>query len=163
MDRPHSKSLRSGRFSTVGHHYLLTTCTSDRQPHFADLYMARLLVSELRACDLDGLTTTFCYVVMPDHLHWLIELKQNNVSALMRRVKARVSIASRRFAGNVQIWQSGFHDRAVRDNEDLLAVARYVVCNPIRKGLVSSLNHYSHWDAIWLQSSGQRAQQVIAI
>jgi hypothetical protein len=48
------------------------------------------------------------------------------------------------------VWQSGFHDRALRHDEDLLDAARYIVANPLRAGLVKSLRMYSHWDACWL-------------
>jgi len=30
------------------------------------------------------------------------------------------------------------------------AVARYIVLNPKRAGLVERIGDYSHWDAIWL-------------
>ncbi|MFV3292807.1 transposase, partial [Pseudomonas sp. NY11955] len=29
-------------------------------------------------------------------------------------------------------------------------VARYIIANPIRAGLVSRVGDYSHWDAVWL-------------
>lgn len=48
------------------------------------------------------------------------------------------------------LWQKGFHDHAVRKEEDLPALARYVVANPVRAGLVQRVGQYPHWDAIWL-------------
>lgn len=29
-------------------------------------------------------------------------------------------------------------------------MARYMVANPLRAGLVSSIREYPHWDAVWL-------------
>jgi putative transposase len=29
-------------------------------------------------------------------------------------------------------------------------LARYVVANPLRAGLVDSIRDYPHWDAVWL-------------
>jgi hypothetical protein len=49
-----------------------------------------------------------------------------------------------------RLWQDGFHDRAVRRDEDIVAIARYIVANPLRAGLVERLADYPHWDAIWL-------------
>jgi putative transposase len=54
----------------------------------------------------------------------------------------------RRVAG--PLWQKGFHDHAVRGDEDMRALARYVVANPVRAGLVRSVREYPHWDARWL-------------
>ena len=34
--------------------------------------------------------------------------------------------------------------------KDLRELARYVVANPLRAGLVQSLRDYPHWDAEWL-------------
>jgi len=48
------------------------------------------------------------------------------------------------------VWQRGFHDHAVRREEDLQALARYVVANPVRAGLVQRTGLYPHWDAIWV-------------
>jgi hypothetical protein len=48
------------------------------------------------------------------------------------------------------MWQKGFHDRAIRREEDLRAVARYIIANPLRAGLVRRVHDYPLWDAIWL-------------
>jgi len=48
------------------------------------------------------------------------------------------------------VWQPGFHDHALRKEEDVRAVARYVVANPLRAGLVQRIGDYPHWNAIWL-------------
>ncbi|MFK5927062.1 MAG: hypothetical protein QM483_10570 [Desulfuromusa sp.] len=50
------------------------------------------------------------------------------------------------------IWQKGYHDHALRDDEDLRQVARYIVANPVRAGLVVRAIDYSHWDAEWYES-----------
>ena len=36
-------------------------------------------------------------------------------------------------------------------DEDLVAVARYIVANPVRAGLVKNVRDYPHWDAVWLE------------
>jgi hypothetical protein len=48
------------------------------------------------------------------------------------------------------LWQPGFHDHAVRAEEDLRALARYVIQNPVRAGLATSVRQYPHWDAVWV-------------
>ncbi|MCF6281296.1 MAG: hypothetical protein L3J28_03650 [Candidatus Polarisedimenticolaceae bacterium] len=44
------------------------------------------------------------------------------------------------------------HDRAIRKEEDLVAIARYIVANPLRAGLVKSIKDYPHWDCVWLDT-----------
>ena len=48
------------------------------------------------------------------------------------------------------IWQAGYYDHALRIEEDIQTVARYIVANPIRAGLVQKIADYPHWDAVWL-------------
>ncbi|MES9878966.1 MAG: transposase, partial [Candidatus Sedimenticola sp. 1PA] len=33
---------------------------------------------------------------------------------------------------------------------DIKELARYIVANPLRGGLVESIGDYPHWDAMWL-------------
>jgi putative transposase len=83
---------------------------------------------------------------MPDHLHWLFALGDR--LPLSRVVGAVKSLSAHRIGH--RIWQTGFHDHALRREEDVLGTARYVVANPLRAGLVRSLRDYPHWDAVWL-------------
>jgi REP element-mobilizing transposase RayT len=145
-DQPHSHSLRTGRHTQAGQIYLLTTVTADRQPVFADFLAARCLIRCLQQAALLRQADTLAFVVMPDHLHWLMQLGEGiDLSRCMGSVK---SITARQLG--IPFWQKGFHDHAVRKEEDLPAVARYVVSNPVRAGLVKRVGEYPHWDAIWL-------------
>jgi hypothetical protein len=38
----------------------------------------------------------------------------------------------------------------LRQDEDVARVARYVVANPLRAGLVKRIGDYPLWDAAWL-------------
>ncbi|MNE29434.1 Transposase IS200 like protein [compost metagenome] len=109
------------------------------------------MVEQLQYAQQQALAKSLAWVIMPDHLHWLIELQQGTLASLVRRVKSRstclINKASRRTG---RLWQQGFHDRALRREEDIQAVARYIVANPLRAGLVSRIGDYPHWDAIWL-------------
>jgi REP element-mobilizing transposase RayT len=149
---PHGSKLRVGRVSEFGRGYLVTTVTQNRLPLFADFHLARLVIRELRACDEAGLCTTLAFVLMPDHLHWLLQLTSATLPDLLGRYKSlsgRTINRSRNTSGK-SIWQAGFHDHAIRDGEDLQHIARYIVANPVRAGLVGSVREYSHWDAVWL-------------
>jgi len=149
--RPHGCDLRTGRWSETGQVYLITTVTQGRRPDFDDFWLARLLVQELRAADALGWSTTWAFTVMPDHLHWLVELGDTDLSRLVLRVKSRSAITINRTLGKSgRLWQKGFHDHALRREEDLRGVARYVVANPVRAGLVQSVRDYPHWDARWI-------------
>jgi REP element-mobilizing transposase RayT len=48
------------------------------------------------------------------------------------------------------VWQHGFHDHVLREEEDIANIARYIVANPLRAGLVNKVGDYPFWDAVWL-------------
>jgi len=148
---PHTRSLRKGRHSALNQIYLVTFCATDRRPRFIDWRSGSSVVNELRRSQIEGKAETLCYVVMPDHVHWLLRLLSGELSALIRSIKSRSAIQYNHHAGTSgAIWQSGFHDHAVRNYEEVRALARYVVANPLRKGLVTEIGHYPLWDAVWL-------------
>jgi putative transposase len=147
----HSADLRKGRVSEVGRAYLLTTVVESRQPVFADWRVGRRVVAEMKATQTEGRVESLAWVLMPDHLHWLLILRQGDLATLMRRFKSYSAISvNQALASEGQIWQKGYHDHAVRNEEDLQVLARYVVANPLRAGLVKRLGEYPLWDAKWL-------------
>jgi len=109
-------------------------------------------VNVLRSLDQREHITTMCFIVMPDHLHWLLQLgASGRLSRIINEVKSRSARrinASRGTRG--MLWQRGYYDRAIRSDEDLPSIARYIVGNPIRAGLVTSVGQYPHWDASWI-------------
>ncbi len=68
----------------------------------------------------------------------------------VQRMKGLSSHAVSTIRGNEKIWAKGFYERAVRREEDLLSVARYIVANPLRSSLCQSLRQYPYWDAVYL-------------
>ena len=151
MDYFHSRDLRTGRFSEPERPYLVTTTTLHRTPVFSEITAARLLAKELRDAEEAGCVSSLCWVIMPDHLHWLLVLQRAALHKVVRRVKSRSAIAINRARNRTgKLWQPGFHDRALRRNEDIKRVARYVIANPLRAGLVSDINDYPLWEAVWV-------------
>jgi REP element-mobilizing transposase RayT len=144
--------LLKGRVSIAHQAYHITTCTEARIAWFANFYCGRCVVNEMRQLDEKGILDSIAWAVMPDHVHWLFQLSDSlGLSEAMQRFKARSAIAIHRLLGRQdQIWQRGFHDHAIRRDEDLKAVARYIVANPLRAGLVQKIGDYPLWDAKWL-------------
>ncbi|OYU12412.1 MAG: transposase [Comamonadaceae bacterium PBBC1] len=144
--RPHTSHLRTGRYSQSGGVYLVTAVTANRKPVFADFDAARKLIGVLHHRDYADRAATMAFVVMPDHLHWLFQL--GNTEALSPCVQRVKSMSSKLIGPH--LWQKGFHDRAIRREDDLPAIARYIVANPVRAGVVNRVGLYPHWDAIWI-------------
>jgi REP element-mobilizing transposase RayT len=147
----HAKDLRRGRFSETGRPYLVTTVTHGRKPIFTGFDITRLLIDELRTTSDKLAIKSLAWVVMPDHLHWMFVLNRSTVSEVMRYVKGTSAHSINIYRGYTgRVWQKGFHDHAIRDEEDIRAVARYIIANPLRAGLVKNIGDYPYWDAAWL-------------
>lgn len=138
--------LRKGRVSQAGTIYHITTITRKRTPYFSTLDNGRKVVRELMVLQDQGMAETLCYVLMPDHLHWLMVLHEGTLAEVVRFLKGR----SARAIGQ-SIWQANYYNHAVRKEEDLQKMARYIVANPLRANLVSQIGDYSLWDAVWLE------------
>ena len=151
MVHPHGKDLRKGRVCETGRIYLLTAVTCERRSLFADWRVGRLLAKEFGRAQEDGLVESLAWVIMTDHFHWLIALDRATLSSVMQRVKSRSAIAiNKHLRSEGKVWQKGFHDRALRRDEDSIDTARYVVANPLRAGLAKRLGDYPLWNAAWL-------------
>ena len=151
MTKPHGCLLRRARCSVPGRLYILTTVTHLRRPLFNDLRFARLVVQDIRHAHDNHHCRSLAWVVMPDHVHWLLQLGEVTLATLMQRFKCQSSSALRRAGAKATpIWQAGYYDRALRHDEDVFKAARYIVANPIRAGLVARAGDYPHWDAVWL-------------
>ncbi len=148
---PGHRALRKGRVSLAHHYYLITTVCECRKPYFADAMCATAIASILREKRIWRDSTALCWVLMPDHLHILLQLGCNeSLSHLMNRLKSVIAHAViRRDCDTGRVWMRGFHDRAIRCEEDPWIVARYVLENPIRAGLVGTLEAYPFWDCVW--------------
>ena len=146
----YGNQLRKGRMSLPNHIYHITTTTFARKPVFKDLFLAREVVKCLYHPQRTA--ETLAYVVMPDHLHWLLALgEQGDMSSEVRIVKSFTTHRVNEIKGEYgSIWQPGYYDHAIRKDEDLRRVARYIVANPIRAGIADDIGQYSLWDAVWL-------------
>jgi len=89
---------------------------------------------------------------MPDHLHWLVQLKAlGSLARSVNNVKAHSAWRiNSRYGRKGRVWKKGFYDRAMRRDEDVVATARYIIANPVRAGIVARVGDYPFWDAIWV-------------
>jgi len=142
-----------GRHSCIGAVYAITSIVRGRAPLLADASSARLVMQELCRCEAEQRVDNLAWVVMPDHVHWLFRLRHGTLGTHVQAFKSRVARGFndlRTTSGPV--WQAGYYDHRVRDHEDLVEQARYIVANPLRRGLVSRLDDYPYWYCAWIRT-----------
>lgn len=106
----------------------------------------------MRVLHESGAVNSLAWVVMPDHVHWLFQLGETGTLSLVAKsFKARSAQRVNRYLDRQgALWQKAFYDHAVRKEEDIQGIARYIVANPLRAGLAENIGDYPLWDAIWL-------------
>ncbi len=153
MAQHHGCDRRKGRVSIPGQIYLVTTVTQKRQAIFTDFHCARIVINSIKYVEQASQVESLCYVIMPDHLHRLFSLNSNrSLQQVVSNIKSRSALRINQYYNRTgtAVWQAGFHDYALRKEEEIKDVARYIVANPLRAGLVDKIGDYPFWDAVWL-------------
>ncbi len=141
-----SNHLRQGRHSRPGQIYLITTTTHNRRHIFTDTRAAKLVLDSLYWLEQEGRMALEAAIVMPDHLHFVAQLHGKGLDHLMLSLKGYTGrVINRLLAAHGPVWQTQYHDHAVRKNEDLRRIILYCLQNPVRAGLVNDFHRYPHW------------------
>ena len=123
--------------------YFLTLCTDQRRRIFLTADRVDVVRTQIlrTLVEQQFALLTDCY--MPDHLHLLIEAQADGCDC--RRFIAR----AKQFSGfyykqafGERLWQRYGYERTLRPEEGSLSVARYIVENPLRAGLVKTVAEY---------------------
>jgi len=131
-------------FGYVGYQrYSLCFCTHNRQRLFvADCTVAAALSQIQRTCEQNGFDL-LAYCFMPDHVHLLVEAVTPSAD-----LRAAVSLMKQRSGYEFQkafrrsLWQGGYYERVLRNDQATRAVVRYIFENPVRAGLVERYQDY---------------------
>ena len=151
-EHPGYRALRRGRWSESNRIYLLTTVTEGRRRLFSDWKAASVAASVMGRADSWPGANLLCWVLMPDHWHGLVELSgEVQLAEVVRVAKGRSARSINLVLGRTgTVWMPGFHDRALRHEDNNVHAARYIVANPLRAGLAKRVGDYPFWDAVWL-------------
>ncbi len=141
-----SRAPRIQGFSYLGpYRYFLTFCThSRRQTFFDGDIVAETLVHFRKTAEQEAFAI-LAYCLMPDHAHLLVEGRTEgaDLRRFVKLAKQRSGAAYSIKTGK-PLWQEGYHDHALRKDEDIKDVARYILENPVRAALVSHAGDYPY-------------------
>jgi REP element-mobilizing transposase RayT len=148
QETPGHRALRKGRFSETGRVYFVTFTVDQRRPLLIGV-VAQHFIEHLLQWQRESGFTLLSFVVMPDHVHLLgILTGQSRLSDVVRRLKGRTGRALNRLLGRSgPFWQSAFYDHALRAEESVEKIARYIEENPVRRGLVRDPCEYPYSSA----------------
>ena len=137
---------RLPRFDYRGFHaYFLTFCTFQRRRLFVAAESVDLVRTQISRAATDESVAIVADCYMPDHLHLLVQGSAETADGRKFISCARQLSGfhyQRRFGE--RLWQRYAYERVLRADEAMASVARYIVENPIRAGLVRRVTEYPY-------------------
>lgn len=148
-DPPRRKPLRLPEYdySTAGM-YFVTICTHGRELLFGRVHAETVALSSygliVQECwdsipqHYPGVRTD-AFVIMPNHVHGLVQLTETaghtrTLGRVIGSFKSAVSgrVNSIRATPGAPVWQRGYFERVLRNENELLRARRYIVDNPLK-------------------------------
>ncbi|MEO8682175.1 MAG: transposase [Vicinamibacterales bacterium] len=139
--------------------YFVTCCTHDRRKTLLDNDFCGQCRDELFAASREFGFSITAYCLMPDHVHQLVEATREDalLTNFVASWKQRTGFAWGRRSTGTRLWQKGYWDRVLRDDDNPLSFARYVVENPVRAKLVGAVKDYP-----WVGSDRYSLDEILA-
>jgi len=141
------KRIRLKSFDYKGHYrYFVTICTDKIVGQGFSLASKTIIdkITEMlrQASEKFGFSVVV-YCFMPDHLHLLVE--GNNEFADLKKFIVMFKQKTGYYYSSIfkkRLWQINYYERVLRTNETTKDVMRYILENPVRKGLVENFTQY---------------------
>jgi putative transposase len=106
--------------------------------------MAALFIEVLRTYMRSGKMTVHDFVLMPNHVHILMTVPgEMSVEKAMQLIKGSFSFRAKKKLGfSGEIWQRGYSDVRVLDDQSFQQHREYIENNPVKAGLANSADEY---------------------
>ncbi len=132
-------------FDYLGPHaYSVTCATFKRTSYFTSNNAVALIMPALKDTSSKDKFAICTYCFMPDHLHLLVGGDEQ--SLLPRFVQSFKQTRGFQFKKSFAkpLWQRGYYEHVLRKDEALRDVARYILNNPVRAGIVDDYRKYPY-------------------
>jgi putative transposase len=106
--------------------------------------MADLFIDVLRSTMRSGRAVIHDFVVMPNHVHILMTIHGDmSIEKAMQLIKGGFSFRAKKELGfGGEIWQRGFSDVRIIDEQSFQLHREYIDNNPVKAGLANSPEEY---------------------
>ncbi len=177
-DRKKLKHKTLRRYDIPGHLRFLTFSCYHQLPLFKNDAIKNVFVQRLAVVRKQQSIGVIAWVIMPEHIHLLIQPKSHDVSMakILQSIKGPVAqhvilrwrtINANRVLGQIttpngqlRFWQvGGGYDRNVTSQEEMEEKINYIHQNPVRRGLVERATDWAWSSARWYL--GERDSVVI--
>jgi putative transposase len=136
--------------------YFITFSTWHRRRLFVVESFSRLFLKTLYSYRRQGRFQLHAFVVMPDHVHLLLTPSVDiTLERAIQFIKGGYSYLVRKeLERSCEIWQRGFTDHRIRDENDFQFHRNYIDRNPVQRNLVANVSGYrfcsAYPDSNWI-------------
>ncbi len=161
--------------------YFLTMSIVDGILLFDDPELQEIIISSIEFIQLEFRVTVYGYVLMPNHLHMIVEgealsdkirkfksytarrildkLEARKRTLILKRIrKARVT---QKAESEYQLWQEGYHPKQIDSEKKMLSYLDYIHYNPVKAGFVKRPEHWKYSSAA--QYSGRIGELPVTL
>ena len=152
-EQPTRKSHRlpDAVYASTGHEFHFTVCARHQDEPFMKEDLAKTVIDSLLWTRNRYKWVLYCYCLMPDHLHFVCRLTEEQVKRFnagargeveegvldhLARFKSFTTSQSWKVGFEGKLWQRSSYDRVLDLEKPFVEVVRYVLENPVRKGFV---------------------------
>jgi putative transposase len=160
-DRPNRRlhRLSPAVYARSDYEFFLTICARHHGTPFLNDRLAKAVIDSLLWTRDHHRWRLFCYCLMPDHLHFVCRLKEDQVKVVncgargfqvegvlehLARFKSYTTSQSWKLGCRGPLWQKSSYDRIFDLAEYVEEVIEYTLDNPVRKHLVSDWQDWPH-------------------
>ena len=129
--------------------FFVTSVANARNPIFRDDKMARLFMSILADNRKKAHFLLHEFVAMPDHFHLILTPAPDvSLEKAVQFIKGGFSFRAKKDLGvSCLIWQEGFKNHRIRDEDDYVKHREYIRNNPVKAGLANTPEEYPYSSA----------------
>jgi putative transposase len=122
--------------------YFLTICCFNGQEILRNEQIVNELLKKLMECCKTHEFTNYVYCFMPDHVHLLLGGEEgSDLIKMVKQFKQLTGYSFKKETGE-RLWQKSYYDHILRKEEDVVKIVRYILENPVRKGLTKHPEEY---------------------
>jgi putative transposase len=124
--------------------YFVTSATFNRRRLFQVEANAELFLEVLQKYRREGHYKLHAFVVMPDHIHLLLTPQDASIELVVGLIKGGFS---HRVGSKFPVWQRGFTDHRIRNEDEFQTKREYIHQNPVRAQMVEVAGSYPYSSA----------------
>lgn len=136
IHKRHSIRLKDYNYAKAGM-YFITLCIYNRECLLGKVEDDKMILNKIGETTKNELLKIndrfkYCniniYQIMPNHIHFILELKEENKKAvgnIIRHFKGRVSSKEKIY------WQRNYYEHIIRNEKEFYAICEYITNNPL--------------------------------